>query len=147
MVKAIIAGQPPPVVLKLASRRLKASRDAIFDALQGDLTASHHVVLDALMRHIEEIEARSTRFEARLLGKLASARNTLALLQTIPGIDLIGVAMRLVEIGTDMEAFGSADRLASPWGSKAGVCTRTTQATSRDAASGCWRSQRRTVWS
>ena len=118
MVKAIIAGKPPHEGLKLASRRLKASREAIFDALQGDLTASHHFVLDALMRPIEAIEARITRFDARLLGELESERNTLALLQTIPGIDLIGAAMRLVEIGTDRDAFGSADRLAS-W---VGVC-------------------------
>jgi transposase len=44
--------------------------------------------------------------------------NTLALLQTLPGVDLIGSAMLLVEIGSDMDAFGSADRLAS-W---VGIC-------------------------
>ena len=118
MVKAIIAGQSPNEVLRFASRRLKASREELFDALQGDLTASHRFVLDELMRHIEEIEARITRFDLRLLGELESERNTLALLQTIPGVDLIGAAMLLVEIGTDMDVFGSADRLAS-W---VGVC-------------------------
>lgn len=118
MVKAIIAGQPPHEVLKLASVRLKASREEIFDALQGELTASHCFVLDELMRHIEEIEARITRFDVRLLAELESERNTLALLQTIPGVDLIGAAMLLIEIGTDMNAFGSADRLAS-W---IGIC-------------------------
>lgn len=118
MVKAIIAGQPPHEVIKLASKRLKASREEIFDALQGDLTASHRFVLDELMRHIEETEARIARFDARLLAELASERNTLALLQTIPGVDLIGAALLLVEIGNDMDAFGSADRLAS-W---VGIC-------------------------
>lgn len=118
MVKAIIAGLAPQEVLKLASRRLKARREEIFDALQGELTASHRFVLDELMHHIEEIEARIARFDARLLGELESERNTLALLQTIPGVDLIGAAMLLVEIGTDMDAFGSADRLAS-W---VGIC-------------------------
>jgi len=118
MVKAIIAGQPPQEVLRLASRRLKASREEIFDALQGELSASHRFVLDELMRHIEEIEARIARFDARLLDALQEERNTLALLQTLPGVDLIGAAMLLVEIGTDMEAFGSADRLAS-W---VGIC-------------------------
>jgi len=118
MVKAIIAGQAPHEVLKLASTRLKASREEIFDALQGDLTASHHFVLDELIRHIEEIEARIARFDARLLSELESERNFLALLQTIPGVDLIGAAMLLVEIGTDMDAFGNADRLAS-W---VGIC-------------------------
>jgi len=118
MVKAIIAGQPPHKVLDLASRRLKASREEIFDALQGELTASHRFVLDELMRHIEEIEARIARFDTRLLNELESERNALALLQTIPGVDLIGAAMLLVEIGTDMDAFGSPDRLAS-W---VGIC-------------------------
>ena len=118
MVKAIIAGQPPHEVLRLASRRLKASREEIFDALQGDLTTSHRFVLDELMQHIEEIEARITRFDARLLGELESERNALALLQTIPGVDLIGAVMLLVEIGSDMNAFGSPDRLAS-W---VGIC-------------------------
>ncbi len=118
MVKAIIAGQAPQQVINLASRRLKASREEIFDALQGDLTASHRFVLDELMQHIEEIEARIDRFDARLLAGLESERGTLALLQTIPGVDLIGAAMLLVEIGSDMGAFGSADRLAS-W---VGVC-------------------------
>lgn len=118
MVKAIISGQTPREVLKLASTRLKASREEILDALQGDLTASHRFVLDELMHHIEEIEARIARFDARLLSELESERNTLALLQTIPGVDLIGAAMLLVEIGSDMDAFGSADRLAS-W---VGIC-------------------------
>ena len=118
MVKAIIAGQPPHAVIKLASRRLKAGREEIFDALQGELTASHRFVLEELMRHIEEIEARIARFDARLLAELESEHNALALLQTIPGVDLIGAAMLLVEIGTDMDAFGSAERLAS-W---VGIC-------------------------
>lgn len=118
MVKAIIAGQPPHEVLRLASRRLRASREELFDALQGDMTESHRFVLDELMCHIEEIEARIARFDARLLAELESERNTLALLQTIPGVDLIGAAMLLVEIGTDMEAFACADRLAS-W---VGIC-------------------------
>ncbi len=118
MVKAIIDGQSPHEVLQLASRRLKASREEIFDALQGELTDSHRFVLDELMCHIEEIEARIARFDARLLDALTDERNALALLQTLPGVDLIGAAMLLVEIGTDMDVFGNADRLAS-W---VGIC-------------------------
>lgn len=118
MVKAIIAGRAPHEVLELASHRLKASREELFDALQGELTASHCFVLDELMRHIEEIEARIARFDARLLQELADQHNALALLQTLPGVDLIGAAMLLVEIGCDMDAFGSAERLAS-W---VGIC-------------------------
>jgi transposase len=71
-----------------------------------------------LRAHIEEIERRIGRFDRRLLDGLKDEANTLALLQTLPGVDLIGAAMLLVEIGSDMMAFGGADRLAS-W---AGVC-------------------------
>lgn len=118
MVKALIANQTPNEVLSFASRRLKASREELSDALQGELTDSHRFVLDELMQHIEEIERRIARFDQRLLNALESERNTLALLQTMPGVDLIGAAMLLVEIGADMDAFGSADRLAS-W---VGIC-------------------------
>ncbi len=118
MVKAIVEGRPTHEVLDCASRRLKASREELFDALQGELSASHCFVLHELMQHIEEIEARIARFDARLLDGLLDERHSLALLQTLPGVDLIGAAMLLVEIGSDMDAFGSADRLAS-W---VGIC-------------------------
>ena len=118
MIKGILDGQPPHEVLNLASRRLKASREELHDALQGELTASHGFVLDELLRHIEELEARIARFDARLLSELASEKNALALLQTLPGVDVIGAAMLLVEIGSDMSVFGTPDRLAS-W---VGIC-------------------------
>jgi transposase len=118
MIKALIANKTPQEVLKFASRRLKASREELFDALQGELTESHRFVLDELMQHIEEIEQRITRFDQRLLAGLESEHNWLVLLQTLPGVDLIGAAMLLVEIGNDMDAFDSADRMAS-W---VGIC-------------------------
>ena len=113
MVKAIVAGKPSHEVLDCASKRLKASREERFDAVQGELTESHRFVLDELMRHVEKIKARVARFDARLLEGLANEHNALALLQTLPGVDLIGAAMLLVEIGSDTDAFCSADRLAS----------------------------------
>ena len=118
MVKALIRGQAPHEVLRHASRRLKATRAEILDAVQGELTDSHRFVLDELMQHIEGLEARVARFEARLLAGLADQRPVLALLQTLPGVDLIGAALLLVEIGADMDVFASADRLAS-W---VGIC-------------------------
>ena len=118
MIKALIANKTPQEVLKFASRRLKASREELLDALQGELTESHRFVLNELMQHIEEIEQRIARFDQRLLAGLESEHNWLVLLQTLPGVDLIGAAMLLVEIGNNMDAFGSADRLCS-W---VGIC-------------------------
>lgn len=118
MIKALIANASVQDILDLASKRFKASREELFEALQGDLTDSHRFVLSELMQHIEEIEARIGRFDGKLLAGMTAERTALNLLQTLPGIDLIGAAMLLVEIGTDMNVFGSPDRIAS-W---VGVC-------------------------
>ena len=121
MVKAIIAGHSVPEVLSLASNRLRASREDLFEALQAEeLSGAHRFCLAEIMAHIEEIEARMGRFDKELLRSLVDAGYgaPLQLLQTLPGIDLMGAAMLLVEIGADMSVFGSAQRLAS-W---VGIC-------------------------
>ena len=118
MVKAIIADEPPAEILKHRGR-LKASRQELFEALQTeDLSPAHRFVLAETLSHIEELEARMQRFERQLLNGLTPWQSLLVLLQTVPGIDQIGAALLLVEIGTKMAAFGSAERLAS-W---VGIC-------------------------
>lgn len=118
MTEALIAGRTPEQVLQLAGRRLKASRTQLLEALQGELSPAHCFVAEELLAHIKTLEARIARFETFLFDGLAEQANVLEILQTIPGIDRVGAAQLIVEIGTDMRAFGNADRLAS-W---AGVC-------------------------
>lgn len=116
MVKALIAGKSVPEVLDLASNRLRASREEIFEALQAEeITPAHRFCMVEIMAHVEELEARMARFDAELLRALHEAgyEGQLRLLQTLPGIDRMGAAMLLVEIGADMSVFGSAQRLAS----------------------------------
>jgi len=118
MIKALIEGKSVNEVLNLAGR-LRASREQLFDALQPEeLSGPHLFVLKEVMAHIEELEARMVRFDQALIQGLESWQPQLILLQTIPGIDLMGAAMLLVEIGTDMTSFGSAEKLAS-W---VGIC-------------------------
>lgn len=118
MVKALIEGKPMSEILDLAGR-LRASRAELFEALQPEeLSSSHRFVLTEIMAHIEELEERMVRFEHELLRGLTTWRPQLALLQTIPGIDLMGAAMLLVEISAEMDSFGSAEKLAS-W---VGIC-------------------------
>lgn len=118
MVRALIDGQPPAQILTLASRRLKAPREDILAALNGELSDDHRFVLDQLLDHIQQLESRIQAFDARLLAGLESHGELVQLLQTLPGVDRIGAAMLLVEIGTEMEAFGSPEQLAS-W---VGIC-------------------------
>ena len=118
MVKALLADEPIHAILDHAGR-LRATREELFEALQPEeLSAKHRFVLNEIMAHIEYLEATMARFEQELLDGLAPWQPQMSLLQTVPGIDRMGAAMLLVEIGTDMDSFGSAERLAS-W---AGIC-------------------------
>ncbi|MFZ5776038.1 MAG: IS110 family transposase, partial [Thermodesulfobacteriota bacterium] len=119
MTECLINGGSPEQALSYAGSRLKASNEELLGALDGDLTAAHRFVLREVLDHIYDIEARIGRFDAELLRGLESYRWAIELLQTIPGVDAIGAAMMIVEIGVDMQAFGNqADKLAS-W---VGIC-------------------------
>ena len=99
--------------------RLRASRADLFEALQPeDLSPAHRFVLGETLAHIEALEARMQRFEQELLKGLSAWQTKRVLLQTLPGIDIMGAAMLLVEISAEMQNFGSAERLAS-W---VGIC-------------------------
>jgi len=74
MVKALIAGQPITAVLDLAGR-LRASREPLFEAVQPEeLSGPHRFVLNEVMAHIEELEARMARLDQALIQGLASWR-------------------------------------------------------------------------
>ncbi|AGA32099.1 transposase IS116/IS110/IS902 family protein [Thioalkalivibrio nitratireducens DSM 14787] len=118
MIKALLADAPMHAILDLAGR-LRASREELFEALQPEeLSTRHRFVLNEVLAHIEYLEAMIARFEQELLAGLAPWEPQVCLLETVPGIDRIGAAMLLVEIGTDMASFGNAERLAS-W---VGIC-------------------------
>jgi transposase len=118
MVKALIAGQPMHEVLDRRGR-LRASREELCEALSTEqFSTVHRFVAEEIVQHIEQIEQRIDRMDQYLLDGLRAWQPQLNLLQTIPGIDIQGAAMLLVEIGSDMAVFGSAERLAS-W---VGIC-------------------------
>jgi hypothetical protein len=70
MIKALIAQQPPETVLQLASKRLKATKEQLTDALEGELTASHLFTLTQLMQNIEYFEKQINQFDAYLTSEL-----------------------------------------------------------------------------
>jgi transposase len=118
MIKCLIEGGNPDEALATISTKLQATPELIRLALDGDLTTSHKFVLGEIMHHIEALEGAITRFEVELLAGLSDNEWALRLLETIPGIDRVGAAMLLVEIGVEMSVFGDASHLAS-W---AGLC-------------------------
>lgn len=118
MIECLVWGGSPDEALRFATTNLKAPRASIRKALEGDLSRSHIFTLQRVLKHIKYLEEEMALQEAELIGGLEGEEWALRLLETIPGIDRVGAAMLLVEIGVDMSVFGSAAKLAS-W---AGVC-------------------------
>lgn len=118
MIKCLIEGGSPDEALAVISTKLQAAPELIRLALDGELTNSHKFVLREIIHHIETLEGAITRFEVELLAGLSDNEWALRLLETIPGLDRVGAAMLLVEIGVEMSVFGDASHLAS-W---AGLC-------------------------
>lgn len=112
IIDGLIDGQPPEQLIRLAGR-LKAPKDALRASLDGDLSPRHILLLTELRTHVRHLEERLARLDACLIEAMAPYAWAFKLLQTLPGLDEIGAAMILVEIGDDLTRFGSADRFAS----------------------------------
>lgn len=119
MIEALIAGQhAPEQIAPLACGRLRNKQEALKRALVGQLSDRHRFLLRGLQRHIQWLEARLAEIDAQVVAAMKPYEEEWQLLQTLPGLDALSAAMLLVEIGIDMERFGSKERLSS-W---AGLC-------------------------
>ena len=118
MIEGLIRGKPPQQLVQQARGRLQAKRDQLLQALDEPLSERHRLLLQEIRDHLGFLEPQMQRLEEQLLAGMAPYQRYWQLLQTIPGIDAIGAAMLIAEIGVEMERFGSAERLAS-W---AGIC-------------------------
>lgn len=99
--KALIQGHPLQEVLDFKGC-LRATREERFEALRSDeFSATHRLVAEEIMDHIEDLARRIQRKDQYLLAGLGNCQAQLNLLQTWPGVDQIGAAMLLVETGTD----------------------------------------------
>ncbi len=112
MVAALIQGQPIEHLLGLARGRLKHKLAELDASLQGDLTERHLFVLAQQHAHIEALQRQIAEIDGYLLQAMQPYAWAHQLLQTIPGIDQIGAATILIEIGVDMQRFGKAASLA-----------------------------------
>ena len=114
MLDALAAGVQDPVQLaQLAHGRVRASRAALAEALEGRVRAHHRFLLRLHLRQIDALDGSITAVEARVEELLVPFAPAVRRLTTIPGVSKVVVAVLLAEIGADMRAFPTAGHLVS----------------------------------
>jgi len=119
MLQALAEGRAAPVEMAdLAKRRLRRKVDQLALALDGHLAEHQRLLLGLHIRRLSEIDRDLAEIEAAIRAAMRPFAAQQACLATIPGVDELTAASIIAEIGVDMSAFGTAQRLAA-W---AGVC-------------------------
>jgi transposase len=119
MVRALLEGNiSPKEIATLARGRLRSKIQELELSLDGKISDRHRFVLEMISMHIQALQREIQRIDSQVFAAMKLYQEEWQLLQTIPGMDQITAAMLLVEIGSDMNRFGSRERLSS-W---AGMC-------------------------
>jgi len=119
MLLAMIEGeQSPDEMAQLAQKRMKRKQPEIARALDGRVEEHHRFLLRLQLGRIVAAENDIEQLDQRLREKLAPYDRELGLLMQIPGVDWIGAAELIAELGVDMSVFRGSGPLAA-WG---GVC-------------------------
>jgi transposase len=113
MLEGLVAGRTPAELSALGRGKLKSSEEVLQASMEGDLSPRHRLVLTTAWNHLRYLEQQLAELDRYLIEAMQPYAWAWCLLQTIPGIDEISAALILIEIGIDMQQFGSASRLAS----------------------------------
>jgi len=115
MLRALIEGTATPEhMAKLARGSLRRKTDRLTLALRGQLEEHHRFLLRLQLERVERIEADIAVVMARIDQALAPYLEQLERLTQIPGVDRIGAATIIAELGIDMSIFPTA-RHAAAW--------------------------------
>jgi len=118
LIRGLIEGKSPKEIVPYVHGRLKEKIPQLLDALDEPLSERHRFLLSFIEDHICYLEKEMASLDHYLFAAMSPYKRQWEILQTIPGIDAISAAMLLVEIGIEMQCFGTAHRLAS-W---VGIC-------------------------
>src|SRR6266852_1814721 len=119
MLNAILKDDSSPAQMaQLAKGRIRGKIPELKLALEGSVQEHHRFLLRLQLRRLKRADEDLAELEQRIDERLEPYREQQTLLVQIPGIDRIGAAVMIAELGTDMTVFHSAKHLAA-W---AGVC-------------------------
>jgi len=114
MIEALVAGtQSPEQMADLARGRLRAKRGELVRALQGEMSPTKRWLLSTLLAQLTQTEKDIASLDAKINDLLIVHEKDIELLVQIPGVDRVGAAVVIAEMGADMSVFGSAKKLAS----------------------------------
>lgn len=100
-------------VESLVKGRLRHKKEDIAHAVSGSLSASQCRFLTMHLAQLDQMESHLAEIEAELETHLRQFQQQLDLLDGIPGIDVVGAAAILGEIGAELAKFPSANHLCS----------------------------------
>jgi transposase len=121
MIQALIAGETDPGKLAaLAHPKVRAPQASLREALRGRVKRHHRFLLDLHLQQIDALDAGIAAIDREVDAGLASFRDAVKQLSTIPGVSELSAQVIVSEIGTDMSRFATAAHLRS-W---AGLCPR-----------------------
>jgi len=119
ILEAVAAGESEAAVLAgLARGRLREKRTELERALAGQVKPHHRLLIAEHLEHIGYLNEAIARVSREIEERLRPFEDSLARLQTVPGVGLRTAEVLMAEVGTDMSRFPSHRHLAS-W---AGLC-------------------------
>jgi transposase len=114
MLEALIADErEAPQIAELAKGRLRAKIPQLVEALTGQVRHHHRFLLQQVLTHLDELNARLHSLDQRIREVTAPHAALIERLDAIPGVDRRSAECILAEVGTTVASFPSAKHLAS----------------------------------
>jgi transposase len=111
---ALVVGERDPQTLaKLAKGSARKKTAQLEEALRGFFTDHHAAILKMMLDNTDRISAQIAALDTRIGEAIAPFSAQAAKLSAITGVDSIGAAELIAEIGVDMTRFPSAAHLVS----------------------------------
>jgi transposase len=113
ILKALIKGETDETVLsEMAKGLLKRKKAELRKVLRGGVRDHHRFELRLLLEHVAELEDKIWQLQCRIWQQLEPYEEIVQRLDAIPGVDRMGAAIILAEIGPNVDAWEDAGKLA-----------------------------------